>query len=183
MNKAAFLLVFILACNLVAAQHYFIKFDGIDGESKNQYHLNWSEIESFDQDLGTNPSTIVTTRTRRTSSLGNTISIVKKIDKSSPKIMEALIRGNRIPKVEIEFSNFSNNRNDVIYRYELEKVTVTNYTVIVKESDLPTEGELNFPMEEITISFEKQKVLYTEYDRTGHPRGTIETVYEPVRRP
>ena len=112
MKKVTFLLVFFLICNLVVAQNYFIKFDGIDGESTNTVHRGWSDIESFNQELGTTIGRIATVGTRRTSTLGKSISIVKKIDKSSPKIMEALIRGIRIPKVEIEITT---SRNDVIY--------------------------------------------------------------------
>ena len=169
MKKTTFLLVFMLACNVVVAQNYFIKFEGIDGESKNETHQGWSDIESFNQELGNNLTMIATTR-RNTGSLGKIISIVKKIDKSSPKIMEALTRGERIPKVEIEIAT---SRNNVIYRYELENVMVTKYIVMGNESELPTE--------EITISFENQKVRYTEYDETGRRVGDTETEYDTRR--
>jgi len=46
---------------------------------------------------------------------------------------------------------------------------VTKYNV--------TGEELILPIEEITISFEKQRVIYTEYDNTGKPKGNIETEY------
>lgn len=78
MKKATFLLVFILACNGVVAQNYFIKFEGIEGESIDIAHRGWSDIESFNQELGTNLIKIGTPRTRGTASLGKTISIVKK---------------------------------------------------------------------------------------------------------
>lgn len=88
--------------------------------------------------------------------------------------MEALIRGKRIPKVGIEITLSHSDRKDVvIYKYELENVTITKYIVMGNESDLPTE--------EIMISFEKQKVRYTEYDETGRSRGNIETEYETRR--
>ena len=169
MKKTSFLLVFMLACNLVVAQKYFIKFEGIDGESKNETHQRWSDIESFNQELG-NILTVIATSRRNTGSLGKSISIVKKIDKSSPKIMEALTRGERIPKVEIEISR---SRNNVIYRYELENVMVTKYIVMGNDPELPTE--------EITISFENQKVRYTEYDETGRRVGDTETEYDTRR--
>jgi type VI secretion system Hcp family effector len=171
MKKSTFLFVFILACNFVVAQDYFIKFDGIEGKSYSETHQGWSDIESFNQELGSTSSTGTTTgmiipnRTGRTSSLGKSISIVKKIDKSSPKIMESCINGRRISMVEMEISISGN----VILRYELRNVTVTKYIVMGNESNLPTE--------EITISFEQQRVRYTEYDNKGIPKGTIETEY------
>lgn len=165
MKKTTFLLVFILACNFVVAQNYFIKFEGIDGESNNNAHRGWSDIESFNQELGRNLRMTSITRARGAASLVKTILIVKKIDKSSPKIMEALTMGRIIPLVEMEISKFDN----VIYKYELSNVAVTKYNV--------TGEELILPIEEITISFEKQRVIYTEYDNTGKPKGNIETEY------
>ncbi|MDB4584837.1 type VI secretion system tube protein Hcp [Draconibacterium sp.] len=166
MKKSTFFLVFILACNFVIAQNYFIKFDGIDGESNNVAHRGWSDIESFNQELGSTPNMITTTRTRGPASLGKTISFVKIIDKSSLKIMEALTREKRFPNVEIEMSISEN----VIYRSELRNVAVTKYIVMGTESELPRE--------EITISFEEQRVRYTEYDNSGRPKGNIETEYK-----
>ena len=171
MKKSIFLLVFILASNFVVAQNYFIKFDGIDGESINDVHRGWSDIVSFNQELGSTPSMIATpnlmatNRTRSAASLGKTITIVKKIDKSSPKIMEALTSGRRISTVEMEISISGN----VIYRYDLSNVLVAKYIIMGNESELP--------MEEITISFEQQRVRYTEYDNSGRPKGNIETEY------
>ena len=169
MKKATFLFAFVLACNIVVAQGYFIKFDGIDGESKNAAHRGWSDIFSFNQALGIDPGATTATgatRTRRgTGSLGKIISMVKRVDKSSPKIMEALTTGRIIPSVELELSVSGNEK----YRYELQNVAVTRYMVMGEGSELP--------MEEITISFERQKVIYTEFDDTGRRRGTIETEY------
>lgn len=171
MKKITFYLVFILACNLVVAQNYFIKFDGIDGESKNETYQGWSEIESFNQELASGIKTVAGARTRGMAVLGNTISIVKKIDKSSPKLLEALTRGKRIGFVEMEISRFNNDgATMVIYKYRLENVTVTRYNVMGNNSELPAE--------EIAIAFEKQKVIYTEYDEKGRSRGNIETEYD-----
>jgi type VI secretion system secreted protein Hcp len=165
MKKTSFLFVFILACNFVVAQNYFIKFEGIDSESNNNTHRGWSDVASFNQELGSNLNMTAIARTRVTTSLGKTISIVKKIDKSSPKIMEALTKGRIIPLVEIEISV----SDHVIYKYELRNVAVTKYNVTGEASNLPSE--------EITIRFEQQRVIYTEYDNIGKPKGTIETEY------
>ena len=176
MKKVTFLLIFILTYNLVVAQNYFIKFEGLEGESVGIAHRGWSNIESFNQELANNLIIIATPRRRGTASLGKTISIVKKIDKSSPKIMEALIRGRIIPKVEIELSMSQSDRNNVvIYRYEFINVAVTKHIVTGKESELPTE--------EITINFEKQKVRYSMYDERGRPAGNVETEYDTTRSP
>lgn len=165
MKKLAFLLAFTLSCSFVFAQNYYIKFDGIEGESNSESHRGWSDIESFDQELAKSVVLTGSVRTRSSASLGKTISFVKRIDKSSPMIMEALTKGQGIPKVEMEVTNL----NNVFYSYELRNVRVTKYIVMGSESD--------FPREEITISFEQQRVRYTEYDDTGRPKGTVEIEY------
>ncbi len=175
MKKTTFYLAFILACNVIVAQNYFIKFEGIDGESKDATHEGWSDIESFNQELGSTIRTIATARTRVVANFGNTIGIVKKIDKSSPKIMEALTSGRRIRLVEMELSRPGGREGEsmVIYNYRLENVSVTKYIVMGNNSELPTE--------EITITFEKQKVRYSMYDENGRPAGNVETNYDTSR--
>lgn len=149
----------------VLEQNYFIKFDGIDGESNNENYEGWSDIQSFSQELEANQTGLTTIR-RASEPTGKKITIMKRIDQTSPKIMEALIRGNRIPKVEIEIATST---NKVIYRYELENVAVIKHIVMGNESDLPAE--------EITISFEKQKIRYSMYGQDGRSRGNIETEF------
>lgn len=165
MKKLVFFIAFILSCNSIIAQNYYIKFEGIDGESKSTTHRGWSDIESFSQELEKKVAVVGVATRRGVTNLGKSISIIKKIDKSSPKIMEALTRGERIPLVEMEVTD----SNNIIYRFELRNVSVTNYMVMGAEMDVPKE--------EITISFEQQSVRYTEFDETGREKGSIEMEY------
>ena len=172
MKKATFLFVFILACNFIVAQNYnyFIKFEGIPGELTDRTHREWCDLESFDQQVDGNDIS----GPRRTATFeGKTISIVKKIDKSSPKILGTLTRGSIIKLVEIEVETRIANINKVIYKYELRNVVVTKYNVMGKEPERP--------MEEITLQFEILKVKYTEYDDSGRSRGSTETEYNVER--
>lgn len=165
MKKLVFLIAFILSCNFIVAQNYFIKFDGIDGESKSASHRGWSDIESFNQEIEKKVAVVGVATRRGVTNLGKSISFIKAIDRSSPKIMEALTRGERIPMVEMEVTD----SNNVIYRFELRNVSVTNYMVMGAEMDIPKE--------EITISFEQQRIIYTEFDETGREKGSVETEY------
>ena len=165
MKNLVFFIALILSCNIIVAQNYYIKFDGIEGESKSTTHRGWSDIESFSQELEKKVAVVGVTTRRGVTNLGKSISIIKKIDKSSPKLMEALTRGERIPMVELEVTD----SNNVIYRFELRNVSVTNYMVMGAEMDIPKE--------EITISFDQQRVRYTEFDETGRQMGSIEMEY------
>ena len=178
MKKAALLFVLISTCNFMVAQnsHYFIKFEGIDGESKDSEHREWCDLESFNQQIHIKDNTSRDSRTATRDSRiakGKTISVVKKIDKASPKIMESLTSGQRIPEVNIDVVRRSADRNKVYYQYELKEVFVTKYNIKTNESDRPTE--------EITLKFEEQKVIYTLYDNRGQVAGRFETVWSGSR--
>lgn len=168
MKKAAFLIVFILACNGIVAQefNYFIKYDDIPGELTDNRHKDWCDLESFVQNVHSNDISVAGTSTDK----GKTISIVKKIDKSSPKIMEALIKRKVIKLVELEVLHRTGDFNRVVYKYDLKDVAVMEYNVLGKE--------LEWPMEEITLIFKEQKVRYTWYKRDGELGGHIDMVYE-----
>ena len=170
MKKAAFLFVFILACNFIVAQDYkyFIKFEDIPGESTDRAHKDWCDMESLEQQVGSQVNS--GPRPEPPVPVGKTVSVIKKIDKSSPKVMEVLTQGKRIRNVEIDVSRqVGDGRNKVFYRYELNNVTLTKYNVLAIDSE--------YPMEEITLEFEEQRVIYTLYGIDGSPGGTIETVY------
>lgn len=178
MKKAALLLVLIFTSNFIVAQdlQYFIKFERINGESRDSEHREWCDLESFNQQIYIEDNTSRDTRTTRRDSRiarGKTISVVKKIDKASPKIMESLTSGQRFPKVNIDVVRRSADRNTVFYQYELKEVFVTKYNLKTNESERPTE--------EITLKFEEQKVIYTLYDNSGQVAGRFETVWSGTR--
>lgn len=159
MKKTTLLLVFIMTCNLVLAQNYFMKFHGIVGETKDQYHKGWSDVLALNYEL--NVEDISSSRNR--GHFYSAISIVKKIDKSSPKIMEACATGKVIPVVLIEVSI----SGKVIYKYDLRNVQLTNYSIEGAKSDIP--------QEKYTLEHEEIKVTYFMFDNSGKPQGQIDT--------
>lgn len=92
------------------------------------------------------------------------IVVVKKLDKASPKLEEAVTRSRVIPKVEVHF--VSNNKT--YYEYELTNAVVTSYSISVPVSSTDP------PVEELSLGFEKIKVTYSEYDQTGRIVGKVE---------
>lgn len=116
----------------------FIKFDGIDGESKDKDHKGWSDLVSFLQ---------VTTRedssTARTDVKISEVVIVKELDKASPKLAESVAKGAVIPKVDV----YLNSDDGTFLRYELTNVMITSYSMSGTTDERP--------LEEITSSYEK----------------------------
>ena len=171
----------------------YVKFEGIDGESKIVGHENWSEIVSFSQAIS-KPSEGATGSSRRRGDVVlEDIIIVKQIDKSSPKLAEKMCKGEIIPKVEIHLTGPSEGSTcqGTFYVYELKNVMITNYEVsgsnplayslIAPAPDItmPSSGPfivqaVDAPVEELSLSFGEIKVTYTECDSAGNAMGSVE---------
>ena len=171
----------------------YVKFEGIDGESQNVGHENWSEIVSFSQAISKpNGGSIGTTR-RRADVVLEDIVIVKQIDKSSPKLAEKMCNGEIFPKVEIHLTGPSDGSTceGTFYSYELKNVMITNYEVsgsnplayslITPAPDvtMPSSGPfivqaVDAPVEELSLNFEEITVTYTQCDSSGNPMGNVE---------
>jgi type VI secretion system secreted protein Hcp len=163
-------LVVAAAGSSVAATDAYIKFDGIDGESRDSNHKGWSDLLSFDQSIHKPDAAVATTR-RRGAVVLEDIVVVKGIDKASPKLSEAVCKGKVFPKVEIHLASGPT----TWYAYELTNAQVTSYSV----SGPGSSGEA--PMEEVSIRFEGFKVIYTERDSSGRPKGNVEFEWRAER--
>ncbi len=156
----------------------YIKFDGIDGESKDSNHDTWIDVLSISHGITRSISTETsgTARQRASATLGDIV-VVKEIDKSSPKLQEALVNGQTIPSLIIDLTNSSStSRSEPYLKYELTNVQMTNYrvTALADERERPTET--------ISINFEEIKVTYTEVDEnTGASKGDIEYTWNVLQ--
>jgi len=137
----------------------FIKFDGVDGESTDKDHKGWSNLLSFSQVSVANDST---NRSSETSE----IEVGKEVDKSSPKIVESIVKGKVFPKVEIQFTE----DDGAYYSYELTNVLISNYSFSA-DSD-------SKPIEEIHLYYEK---INQKSQQTKEPEATTEPT--PPQRP
>jgi len=171
----------------------YVKFEGMDGESKSVGHENWSEIVSFNQAISTPSGGTTSTTRRRGDAILEDIVIVKQVDKSSPKLAEKCIKGEIFPKVEIHLTGPSEGStcNGTFYAYELKNVMITNYKVSgtnplayaliapAPEVSMPSSGPfivqaVDAPVEELSLNFEEIKVTYTECDSSGTAMGNVE---------
>lgn len=134
-----------------AASRGFIKFDGIDGEAVDKDHKNWCNLISFSQSLS-RPAT--DSKTGSATRRGGSVTVedlvcVKEMDKSTPKLQEAICTGKTFPKVELELTNSTG----AYLKYELKNVMITSYSV---------SGEGDRPMEQLSLNYEEIKIIYTE---------------------
>lgn len=143
----------------------FVRFESVDGDSVDAAHRNWSDVRSFRQGQsipGSQPGGSL----RRGSVVFAELVLTKELDKSSPKLADALCRGKVFPRVQIHAARPFGGASRVFYAYELRNVLVSSYEV--------TGGDAALPVEEIGLSFEEIGVTYTEYDGAGKPKGNVE---------
>ena len=147
----------------------YIKFDGVDGEALDKDHKSWSDLAAFGQGVH-QPGGAGTGSTRRRGDvILDDIICTKELDKSSPKIAEAVCKGKVFPKVELHLTaSYTDAGRATYYAYELKNVLVTSYNISGQgQSD-------EVPMEDFALNFEEIKVTYTEADREGKSKGNVE---------
>lgn len=158
-------------------QGWYVRYDGIDGESFDADHEAWIDLlaMSWTADQG---DTTATSRgaSRRAGAVNvNDMVLTFEYEKASPKVLEAMLTGRVIPKLEIEMETFGAEDGGSTYlRYELTNVLVTSYDVGGASDDGP-------PLVTASNSFEEIKVTYTGRDARGKPTGEVETTYNVGR--
>ena len=145
----------------------YIKFDGIDGEFQDKDHKNWSVLESFSQAIHKTGGGKTGSSRRGGDVQFEDVHVGKEVDKSSPKLAEAVAKGKVFAKVEIHVTaSYTDAGRVTYYAYELKNVQVTSYQV----GGSP-EGR---PNEQMSLNFEEIKCTYTETDNAGKKKGNVD---------
>ena len=147
----------------------FVKFDAVDGESDDANHDKWSDFLAYSHGI-TQPLAGATGATRRRGDVVmKDFTLVKLLDKASPKLAEAACVGKEFQLVEIEFC-MASDTSQTFLRYELTNAMVKAYDQFTSGATLTAR-----PLEEVVISYEEIKCTYTEFDPlTGNPMGNME---------
>jgi type VI secretion system Hcp family effector len=181
---------------------YLMMIEGVEGEVQDKDHEGWMILDSFafpTIKVGDG----IRTGGERTY---EPIRIVKRIDKTSPKLMESCVKGTALTKVVVKYCKPTESDGLVtIMVYEFKNVAIASYWHISGDADdRPTEeystggsgGEdayaptyqpffdvgknwkFNRPTEGLAMGFEEVKVTYTEFDSENKSKGNVETVIE-----
>ena len=142
----------------------FLKIGGIDGEATDQAHQGWIDILSVSQSV-TQPSSALASSGRRTSQrvIMQDFSVVKTIDKSTPKLYLACCTGQRLPEVEIHLVQTGTSQPYMIYK--LQNVIISSYSVSGAGGD-------DTPTENVTLNFAQISWEYKRFDSTGRADTT-----------
>lgn len=168
----------------------FAKYDGVDGESKDDKHDKWIDVLSIDWGVHKEKAK----KNRPAISVYDDFQLTMEFEKSTPKLLEKMNLGEVIPKLEIEQTKSvpcdpttedcvtcdrdgtctTNDSKRVVYlAYELKNVQVTSLDVNASGND-----EAGPPTVVVGNNFEEIKVTYTEYDSEGNKGGNAETTWK-----
>ena len=148
----------------------FAKYDGVDGESKDDHHDKWIDLRSIEWAVST-PGAVSGARPRRRAEVEvEAMVLTMEYDKAAPKLLEKSLKGQVTPKLEVELTSTYGGARAVYLRYELTNVRVSSYQVNAYDQGTPTVVVAN--------NFEEIKVTYTEYADDGSSRGSVETEHK-----
>ncbi len=151
----------------------FLKIGTISGESVDDKHQEWIEILSYQHGV-TQPTTTLSTGARTTERADHQdFTVVKTLDKASPKLALAVCNGQRIPEITIELARASGDKQKYMV-YVMTDVIVTSVN-----PDGNTQGANERPLEEVSFNYGKIQWTYTETDAsTGASKGDVTTYWD-----
>jgi type VI secretion system secreted protein Hcp len=129
---------------------YFLKIEGVEGESTDPDHKGYIEIDSWNWGMSRTGGAKEAGRGLPTGKLAlQDFNFAKEIDKASPKLFSVCLNGEKIPKVELRLRKAG----------EVEdyfKIEMTN----VLCSSFNQSGSDAGPSEVLSLNFEKIEVAY-----------------------
>lgn len=150
----------------------FAKYDGIDGESKDDSHDKWIDVLSIDWGASKPGGGATGQSRRRGGAVVDDLSLVIEYEKAAPKIQEKCLKGEVIPKLELHHTATYGGARATYLVYELENVMISSYAINASGNDESP------PTIVISNNFEKIKVTYTEFDEKGGSKGNVEYEFD-----
>ena len=114
----------------------YIKIDGVDGESRDNDHHDWIEVVSWSW----GDANSAARQSRPVASGPGTLTIVRRVDKASPKLLEASTKGKSVGRIVVHVRA----NNGGYDEYVITNARVLGYQK-TSANDRPTESlSLNF---------------------------------------
>ncbi len=159
------------------AYDMFLKLSTVPGESQDEKHKDWIEVLSFS--FGVSQSTAGERSTGGAASAARVsmqdFSIVKAVDKATPKLFLACCKGDHIPEVKLELCRATGDKSKYL-EYKMTDVLITGF-----RKGGSAQGGESLPMEEVAFNFGKIEINYTATDhKTGKPSGDVKANWDLV---
>ncbi len=153
----------------------FLKINGIPGECTDDKHSEWIEVLSFSHGVTQRTSGSVSSGGGRSAERcdHSQFSIVKSLDKATPKLNLYCSNGEHIDEVLIELCRAGGDKQRYM-QYKLNDVIVAS----VRPGGSSSAQE-NLPLEEVSLAYGKIEWTYTETDhKTGKPKGDVKHLWD-----
>lgn len=153
----------------------FLKINGVPGESTDDKHKDWIEILSYSCGVSQSSSGSASSGGGRSAERADfaDFSIVKALDKASPKLALFCANGNHIDEIKVELCRATGDKQKYM-EYVLSDVIVSS-----ARPGGSSQGGEALPLEEVSFNYGKIKWLYTETDhKTGKPKGDVESNWD-----
>jgi type VI secretion system secreted protein Hcp len=148
----------------------FLKIETIPGESTDDKHKDWIELLSYSHGVSQTGSGSVSSGGGRTAERCDhgDFSVVKTLDKASPKLNLSCCNGEHIKGVTVELCRAGGDKQKYM-EYKMSDVVVSS----VRPGGSAGGGE-SLPLEEVSFNYGKIEWTYTETDhKTGKPGGNV----------
>lgn len=127
----------------------------VEGEATEKGHEKWITLSGYDGDATAPTATGAGGGAGAGKVQLKPIVVTKPIDKSTPKLFQALVTGTRLPTVQIDFVRPDGvGGEEVFYSVKLEQVIVTG----VHQTDPGKAG--GQPLEQVSLDFQKIEITY-----------------------
>jgi type VI secretion system secreted protein Hcp len=150
----------------MAAVDYFLKIDGVDGESTDDKHKGEIELESFNFGA-TNAGSFSSGGGGGSGKVAmQDFHFVKKIDKSSPKLFVACATGEHLKTITLTCRKAGKDQQEFL------KIVLSD-SMVTAYSDGGASGTDIVPMDQISVAFSKIELKYKEQKPDGSLGGEI----------
>jgi type VI secretion system secreted protein Hcp len=150
----------------MAAVDYFLKIDGIDGESSDAKHKGSIDIESWSWGASQTGSHSAGGGGGAGKVHMQDFHFVMKHNKSSPKLMLACATGQHLPKAVLICRKAGKEQQEFL------KVTMTELLVSSYQTGGSGKGDI-IPLDQISINFAKIETEYKEQKPDGSLGGAV----------
>jgi type VI secretion system secreted protein Hcp len=143
----------------MAHADYFLKIEGLDGESQDDKHKNEIHIESFHFGVANHGSGHTGTGSGSGKAVVHDIHFSKHADKSSPNLFIACCNGKHFPKATLTLRKAGENPHEY-QTFQMEQVFVSSFN----SKGPPTGG---IASESFSLNFAKIEFVYTPQNKDG----------------
>jgi type VI secretion system secreted protein Hcp len=153
----------------------FIKIEGIPGESTDAKHKDYIEVLSYSHGLSQPASGSASSGGGRSAERCDhaDFSIVKTLDKTSPKLALYCCNGTHIPKINVELCRASGAKQKYM------EYVLSNSIVSSVRPGGSSQGGEELPLEQVSFNYGKIEWVYTETDHdTGKAKGDVKAYWD-----